>query len=219
MRHPQASRSVAILVMLAIYAGGLFTTATYLTGAPALVLTQPAPGENLTNMPGEFKWRGIRGVRRYRVAVYTSSRMMWEITTPESKARWSAKDCDFRPGETYHWAVEALVGNTGLTSEAAGFTILSRESVTDLANALKSVDASVMDSAAAFTAKAQICLDARAFSKALEMLDKSIEISPSRPAYTLRAEIRGAIGLHEDAILDLMKAMAIPASRAATAPE
>ena len=176
------------------------------------VLTQPAPGENLVSMPRQFKWRGIRGVPLYRVTVYNSSEVMWQTTTAEAKVRWPVKDCDFASGQTYYWVVEALVGNTVLRSQAGEFTLLDKESSAGLARVLGEADASVSDPAISLALKARLCLDSRSYSKAMEVLDGSIEAAPSAEAYAMRAEVNDALGRSEDAIADYRKAMSLAAT-------
>jgi len=176
------------------------------------VLTQPAPGENLVHMPRQFRWRGIRGVPLYRVTVYNSSEMMWQATTSEARARWPVKDCDFGPGQTYYWVVEALVGNTILRSQAGEFTLLDKESGAGLARVLNEADESVSDPAMSLALKARLCLDSRAYSKAMDVLDESIEAAPSAEAYALRAEVNDALDLTEEAISDYRKAMSLAAT-------
>jgi tetratricopeptide (TPR) repeat protein len=176
------------------------------------VLTQPAPGENLVTMPRQFRWRGIRGVPLYRVTVYNSSEVMWQTTTAEASVRWPVKDCDFASGQTYYWVVEALVGNTILRSQAGEFTLYDRESSANLTKALGEAGASVSDPAGSLTLKARICLDSRAYSKAMEVLNESIDAAPSAEAYALRAEVNGAIGRSEDAIADYREAISLSAT-------
>jgi hypothetical protein len=173
------------------------------------VLTQPSPGENLVKMPRQFRWRGIRGVPLYRVTVYNSSEVMWQTTTSDAGVRWSVKDCDFAPGETYYWVVEALVGNTILRSQAGEFTLFDKEGSASLSTALGDAGASVSDPARLLALKARICFDSRAYSKAIDVLDESIEAAPSAEAYALRAEVNDALGRTEDAIADYRKAMSL----------
>ena len=180
------------------------------TSVPALV--SPAPGENLVDAPKQFTWKGIEGVPLYRVSVYSANQMMWQGTTSESKASCPAKTCDFKPGEVYYWVVEALVGNTTLRSQAADFTVLAADLRSTLAKALGEADAAVADPAAAAALKARLCLEARAYGRALDVLDQVIAGSPSRVAYMLRAEVNGARGLIEEALADYKQAIAAPPS-------
>ena len=173
------------------------------------VLTQPAPEENLTEMPRLFKWRGIRGVPLYRIAVYTSSEMMWQATTAETEIRWPAKDCHFDPGQTYYWVVEALVGNTTLRSEAGDFTLLDKEGAEGLSRALDEAATSIAQPAMSLAVQARLCLDLHAYSRALEVLNAAVEAAPSREAFALRAEVNDALGLKEDALSDYRKAMGL----------
>jgi tetratricopeptide (TPR) repeat protein len=138
--------------------------------------------------------------------------MMWQGTTSESKASCPAKTCDFRPGEVYYWVVEALVGNTTLRSQAADFTVFSADSRAALAKALGDADAAVSNAAVAAALKARLCLESRAYARALEVLDQAIAASPSRAVYMLRAEVNGARGLAEEALGDYRQAIAIPPS-------
>jgi hypothetical protein len=174
------------------------------------VLVRPAPGENLLEMPREFKWLGVQDIPLYRISVYSSTKMMWQATTSESYARWPAKDCDFRAGEVYHWVVEALVGNTTLRSRAGDFAILDREKGLELARALSEIDTTIGDPAAGLPLKARLCIDFGAFSRAMEVLDASIATSPTRTAHLLRAELDDTIGLSGDAVADYKRAMALP---------
>jgi hypothetical protein len=180
------------------------------TSVPTLI--HPASGENLLEAPKQFKWKGIEGVPLYRVSVYSANQMMWQGTTSEFKTSCPAKTCDFRPGEMYYWVVEALVGNTTLRSQAADFTVISSDLRVALAKALSDADLAVSDPAAAAALKARLCLDSRAYAKALEVLDQAIMSSPSRAAYMLRAEVNGVMGLAEDALGDYRQAIAISPS-------
>ena len=178
------------------------------TSVPALI--RPAPGENLMEAPRQFTWKGVDGVPLYRVSVYNANQMMWQGTTSESKATCPAKTCDFNPGEVYYWVVEALVGNTALRSQAADFTILSADSRAALAKAMTDADAAVSNPAAATALKARLCLESGAYARALEVLDQAIAGSPSRAALVLRAEVKNAIGLIDEALADYRQAMAFP---------
>jgi hypothetical protein len=171
------------------------------------ILTQPAPGENLISMPRQFKWLGIRGVPLYRITVYSESEMMWQATSPEPDVRWPVKDCVFDPGQTYYWVVEALVGNTSLRSEAGDFTLLDKKSAAGLSKALDEAAASVGDPAKALALQARLCLDMRAYSRALEILSASIEEAPTPEAFALRAEVNRALGLKEQAVSDYRRAV------------
>ena len=171
------------------------------------ILTQPAPGENLISMPRQFKWFGIRGVPLYRITVYSASEMMWQATSAETDVRWPAKDCNFDPGQTYYWVVEALVGNTTLRSEAGDFTLLEKESAADLLKVLDEAAASVSEPARALALQARLCLDMRAYSRALEVLNASIESAPTPEAFALRAEVNEALGLKEQAVSDYRRAV------------
>jgi hypothetical protein len=178
------------------------------TSVPTLI--HPAPGENLLEAPRQFTWKGVEGVPLYRVSVYSANQMMWQGTTSESEAACPAKTCDFKPGEVYYWVVEALVGNTTLRSQAAAFAVLPADSRAELARALGETDAAVADPAVATALKARLCIEARAYEQALEVLDHAIAGSPSRAAYMLRAEVNGARGLAEEALGDYRRAIAIP---------
>jgi hypothetical protein len=175
------------------------------------VLVRPAPGENLMEMPRKLEWKAIQGVPLYRVSVYSSSQMMWQGTTSEAGARWPAKDCTFEPGNTYYWVVEALVGNSTLRSHAADFTLLAGEESKSLSAALDEAGASVADAASSLALKVRICMDARAYSRAVDILYESIREAPTRNAYLLRAEVYGEMGLAEEAARDYREAMALPA--------
>lgn len=176
------------------------------------VLTQPAPGEHLVSMPRQFRWRGIRGVPLYRITVYSSNEVMWQSTTSDAAIRWSVKDCDFAPGQTYYWVVEALVGNTVLRSQAGEFTLLDKEEGAGLAKVLSEAGASVSDPSLSLALKARLCLDSQAYSRAMELLDQSIEATPSAEAYTIRAEVNDALGLTEEAVSDYRRAMSLTAT-------
>ena len=180
------------------------------TSVPTLI--RPAPGENLLEAPKQFTWKGVEGVPLYRVSIYSANQMMWQGTTSESEAACPARTCDFKPGEIYYWVVEALVGNTTLRSQAADFTVLPADSRAALAKALGEADTAVSEPAAAAALKARLCIEARAYGRALEVLDQAIAGSPSRAAYMLRAEVNGARGLAEEALGDYRRAIAIPPS-------
>jgi hypothetical protein len=176
------------------------------------VLMNPAPGENLADPPKQFRWKAVDGVPLYRVSVYSTTQMMWQGTTSESEAICPGKTCDFTPGQVYYWVVEALVGNTTIRSQAADFSVLSAAERSALSKALDEVDSSGLDQAAAMALKARLCLDSGAYAKAASMLDQAIAGSPSRAAFTLRAEVNEARGLVEAALSDYREAMAFPPS-------
>lgn len=176
------------------------------------VLTQPAPGEHLVSMPRQFRWRGIRGVPLYRITVYNSSEVMWQNTTSDATIRWPVKDCDFASGQTYYWVIEALVGNTVLRSQAGEFTLLDKEEAAGLGNTLSEAEASVSDPALSLALKARLCLDSQAYSRAMELLDQSIEAAPSAEAYALRAEVNDVLGLTEEAVSDYRRAVSLTAT-------
>lgn len=174
------------------------------------VLLHPACGERLLDAPRQFRWMEIQGVPLYRVSLYNTSEMIWQSTISDTKAACPPRTCDFQPGETYYWVVEALVGNTTLRSEAADFTILDRDSRAGLYKALDETDATVMDIGMASLLKARLCTDARVFSKALEILNGYLRQSPDRSAYVLRAELGEIMGFKENAISDYKRATALP---------
>jgi tetratricopeptide (TPR) repeat protein len=174
------------------------------------VLLHPASGERLLDPPRQFRWMSVQGVPLYRVSLYNTSEMMWQSTISDTKAACPPRTCDFRPGETYYWVVEALVGNTTLRSEAADFRVLDRDSRAVLYKALEETDATVADVGMASLLKARLCADARVFSKALEILDGHLRQSPDRSAYLLRAELGEIMGLKENAISDYKRATALP---------
>jgi hypothetical protein len=178
----------------------------------APVLVHPASGENLLEAPRQFRWKGIEGVPLYRVSVYSTSQMMWQGTTSETRASCPPRTCEFLPGGTYYWVVEAVVGNTTLRSRAASFALFAAEETSALSRALGDADVSVSNPTAAAVMKARLCLDAGAYSKALEVLDKAIAASASRSEYMLRAEADEAMGLTEEAISDYKAASALPSS-------
>jgi hypothetical protein len=178
-------------------------------GASLPMLLQPAHGENLIAMPREFKWLGIRGVPLYRITLYSASEMMWQDTTQDPEVRWPVKDCNFEPGQTYYWVVEALVGNTTLRSSAGEFTLLDKNRTLELTQALDDAAASVSDGDRSLALRARLCLDTRAYSKALEVLNAAIETTPSREAFALRAEVNRALGLTEEALSDYRKAITL----------
>jgi len=175
-------------------------------------LIHPAPGENLLEAPRQFRWKGIEGVPLYRVSVYSPNQMMWQGTTPETEASCAPKTCEFKPGEVYYWVVEAVVGNTTLRSQAASFAVLAADEKSALSAAMGDADASLADPTVAAVVKARLCLDAGAYSKALELLDKAVATSANRSTYMLRAEANGAIGLAEEALSDYKAAIGSPSS-------
>jgi Tfp pilus assembly protein PilF len=103
--------------------------------------------------------------------------------------------------------VEALVGNTILRSQAGEFNLLDKVRGGELASALSEAEASVSDAALALALKARLCLSSQAYSRAIEILDESIEAAPSSEAYALRAEVNDALGRSEQAIEDYRKAV------------
>ena len=174
------------------------------------ILIRPAPGENLFEAPRQFKWRSIEGVPLYRVSVYSPNEMMWQGTTSETEASCPPRVCEFRPGEVYYWVVEAVVGNTTLRSRAANFAVLAADAKSELSRAMGDADASVSDPGVAAVLKARLLLDADAYAKALELLDKAIATSANRSAYLLRAEANGAMGLADQALSDYKAAIGSP---------
>jgi hypothetical protein len=174
------------------------------------VLTRPVPGERLIDAPREFRWVGLQGVQFYRVSVYSSKEMLWQTTTSESKAGCPKMICEFKPDETYYWAVEALVGDATLRSEAAEFAMLSEDDRSMLEAAMgEAVQAT--DARMAMLLKVRLCMDARAYGMAEDVLDRYIEEQPSEHyAYVLRADLSEKMGLMEDAVRYYRKAIATP---------
>jgi hypothetical protein len=176
------------------------------------VLIYPAPGERLMDLPRELRWMTVQGVPLYRVSVYNSSEMMWQSTISGAKATCPPRTCNFKPGETYYWVVEALVGNTTLRSEAGDFMILPGERRSELYKVLDEAGVAVQDDGIVSLLKARLCVDAGVFTKAIEILDGHLQESPDRSAYLLRAEIAETMGLMDSAISDYKRAITLPAA-------
>ncbi len=176
------------------------------------VLTCPVPGERLMDAPDEFRWVGIQGVQIYRVSVYNSKEMIWQTTTSEGRARRPEMVCEFKPDDTYYWAVEALVGDAALRSEAADFVILGEASRLQLEDAIGYTE-EVADPRMAMLIKVRLCMDAGAYTRAGDILDDYIAAHPpEHSAYVLRAGLAEKMGLMEEAVGYYRLAVATPPS-------
>ncbi|MFH1314504.1 MAG: hypothetical protein ABIJ00_14940 [Candidatus Eisenbacteria bacterium] len=175
------------------------------------VLIDPAPYSGLLEIPKEFKWRKVEGVRLYRVSVYDSEQLLWQGTTSDSDIRCPGEYCDFEPGGVYYWMVEALVGNSSLRSRAAEFRILDRASQSGFLDAVRQTDSAVSDPALATSIKVRICLGSRLYSQALDLIkSRYAGQEPDRQGYNLRAQVYEAMGLAEDAFRDYRNALTVP---------
>jgi hypothetical protein len=176
------------------------------------VLIDPAPYSGLLEIPKEFRWRRVDGVRLYRVSVYDSEQMLWQETTSASDIRCPAEHCDFRPGGIYYWMVEALVGNSSLRSRAAEFRILDRTEQTGFRDAVREADSACSDPALATAIKVRLCLGARLYGEALDAMESQYgERDLDRQAYRLRAQVYEAMGLTDEAVRDYKHALMMPA--------
>jgi hypothetical protein len=175
------------------------------------IIIDPAPYSGLLTIPREFKWRGVEGVRLYRVSLYDSEQLMWQGTTSGSNISCPADHCDFKPGGVYYWMVEALVGNSSLRSRAAEFRILDRAEQSGFRDAMRQTDSAVSDPALAISIKVRICLGLRLYSQALDLIDSGYgDQELDRQGYNLRAQVYEAMGLVEDAFRDHKKALLSP---------
>jgi hypothetical protein len=171
-------------------------------------LMSPAPGEKLLAAPPEFEWVGIHGVQFYRVSVYSSREMIWQTTTAESRATCPEMLCEFQPEDTYYWAVEALVGDAVLRSEAADFALMGDDSRTHLEDAIGHAEG-MADPRMAMLIKVRLCMDAGAYSMARDILDAYIDGNPpEHSALVLRADLSERMGRMEDAVTYYRKAIA-----------
>jgi hypothetical protein len=165
-----------------------------------LLLVHPAPHSALLSGPSQFEWRGVEGISLYRVSVYSWDNLMWQGTTSHSSISCPEEQCHFEPGGEYYWMVEGLVGNSALRSKSAKFRILTPEVGTEIRQVLSSKDLSV-------AAKANLFLNLRLYDQALSLIDSHWGQTPSDPeAFRLRAEIKGMMGLFEDAYFDYFRA-------------
>ncbi|MGB3093416.1 MAG: hypothetical protein WBC42_09425 [Candidatus Zixiibacteriota bacterium] len=165
---------------------------------PLLVL--PAPGSSLLKKPSTFEWRKVEGIPLYRVSVYSWDRLLWQGTTSDAALECPPDRCKFDPGEEYYWVVEGLIGNSALRSRPAKFRILPENARSELSEALT-------DQGLPIFAKIRLCLSLNLYHKALDLIDSHWGGSPSDPeAYGLRAEIKGMMGLREDAFFDYFMA-------------
>jgi hypothetical protein len=175
------------------------------------VMIDPAPNSGLLEIPKVFKWRGVDGVRLYRVSVYDSEQLLWQGTTSDNDIRCPEEYCDFKPGGVYYWMVEALVGNSSLRSRAAEFRILDRAEQSGFRDAVRQTDSAVSDPALAVSVKVRMCLALRLYREALGLIkthygDRELD----RQAYSLRAQVYEAMGLIEDAFRDYKNAQSMP---------
>ena len=168
------------------------------TSLPLLV--HPAPHSALLSGPSRFEWRRVEGISLYRVSVYGWDGLMWQGTTSDRTISCPDEHCDFQPEGEYHWMVEGLVGNAALRSKPAKFRILPEQVGPQLHQVLLNNDLSL-------AAKVSLCLNLRLYDQALSLINAHWGQAPSDPeAYRLRAEIKGMMGLFDDAYLDYLEA-------------
>ena len=165
---------------------------------PLLLL--PTPGSNLLKKPSTFEWRKVEGIPLYRVSVYSWDRLLWQGTTSDAALECPPDRCKFEPGEEYHWVVEGLIGNSALRSKPAKFRILPENVRSELSQTLSDQGLSVLS-------KVRLCLSLNLYHTALELVDSYVTQRPSDAnVYRLRAEIKGMMGLHQDAFFDYFMA-------------
>jgi hypothetical protein len=165
---------------------------------PLLLL--PAPGSSLLKKPSTFEWRKVEGIPLYRVSVYSWDRLLWQGTTSDAALECPPDWCKFDPGEEYHWVVEGLIGNSALRSKPAKFRILPENARSELSQMLSDQGLPVLS-------KVRLCLSLNLYHTALELVDSYVTQRPSDAnAYRLRAEIKGMMGLHQDAFFDYFMA-------------
>jgi hypothetical protein len=176
--------------------GELAETAT----AHIPVLVRPTPGSNLLEKPTRFEWVKVDGIPLYRVSVYSWDRLLWQGTTSNSAVECPPEHCQFEPGAEYYWLVEGLIGNSALRSEPAKFKVLPENVRSELSQTLS-------DQGLPVTSKVRLCLSLNLYHTALELVESYVRHRPSdAEAYRLRAEIKGMMGLHQDALLDYLMA-------------
>jgi hypothetical protein len=161
------------------------------------LLVHPSPGSSVFQGSKRFEWRTVEGIPLYRVSVYGWDRLLWQATTSNSSVDCPQEHCNFKPGETYHWVVEGLIGNSSLRSKPAEFKVLSEEVSYQLQHALSNPDLSI-------PAKARLCLSLNLYEEALR-LPKGTELS-RQETHLLRAEIKERMGLFEDALFEYRSA-------------
>lgn len=166
-----------------------------------LTLARPAPGASLLEEPTEFEWVQVDGIPLYRVSVYSWDRLMWQGTTSNSSIECPPEECQFEAGADYYWVVEGLIGNSALRSEPAKFKLLPQDIRSELSRTLSDENLPVLS-------KVGICLSLNLYHKALELADFYLTQRPSADAkgYRLRAEIKGMMGLYQDAFFDYVTA-------------
>jgi hypothetical protein len=178
------------------------------------VIVHPAPSSVVFEGPREFRWRAVDGVGLYRVSVYSTERMLWQANTSVTAIACPPDRCDFLPGETYYWVVEALLENACLRSQTAEFRILSEEDRGTLASALGELDSSLDDRALANTLKVRLCLASGLYSKALDLIDSFYgQADLDRRGHQLRAQAFEEMGLLDTACLEYKQALAQPGSQ------
>ena len=164
------------------------------------VLTRPAPGSSLMKEPARFEWVLVDGIPLYRVSVYSWDRLLWQGTTSNSAIECPPEHCQFEPGAEYYWLVEGLIGNSALRSESAKFKVLPE-------NVRSELSQTISDQGLPVLSKVRLCLSLNLYHTALELVDSYVTQRPSDAnAYRLRAEIKGMMGLHQDAFFDYFMA-------------
>jgi hypothetical protein len=164
------------------------------------VLVRPAPGSNLLEKPTKLEWVNVDGIPLYRVSVYGWDRLLWQGTTSNSAIECPPEHCQFEPEAEYYWLVEGLIGNSALRSEPAKFKVLPE-------NVRSELSQTISDQGLPVTSKVRLCMSLNLYHTALELVDSYVSQRPSdAEAYRLRAEIKGMMGLHQDAFFDYFKA-------------
>jgi hypothetical protein len=171
------------------------------------VLARPAPGSSLMEKPAICEWVQGDGIPLYRVSVYSWDRLLWQGTTSNSAIECPPEECQFEPGAEYHWLVEGLIGNSALRSEPARFKVLPGNVRSELSQTLSDQGLPVLS-------KIRLCLSLNLYHTALELVDSYVTQRPSdAEAYGLRGEIKGMMGLHQDAFFDYFMASRLSPGR------
>lgn len=85
--------------------------------ASAFSAIAPADGTAIDEVPIQFIWFDVPGVRGYQIHVYTEEgEQRWEHQTTESHLDWTPEDGLLEPGNRYFWRVQAIQADGAMMS-------------------------------------------------------------------------------------------------------
>ena len=112
--------------------------------APRLLF--PPAGSYLVAPPKQLSWQPIEGVFSYSVLLFDTENLVWQKKTNRSHVVLPLDDNLIKPGGSYIWVVDALIGKESLRSKQALFLVLAEANVGELKSRLQEIDDSVADS-------------------------------------------------------------------------